>query len=402
MLIVLSIGTFWLFVYINYRRRIKLKFSDKGYLPKISIVIPAYNEEKNIAHTLKSILNSDYPKKKMEIIVINDGSTDKTASIIKKFPVKLISLKKNIGKIAVLNKGIKAAKEKIILTIDSDIEVEPHTIKRMVQYFKDKKVGAVSGIYKSKKIHNFFSSPFKYILEKLQSLEYLGFVLSRKQQEMLDSILVVPGSIAAYRKSVLKKIGGFDDDTLIEDYDTTIKIHKVNYKIRCDKNAIAWVVAPQSLKSLIRERNRWYRGGIQVIKKHRDMFSLTKLGAVTAIWALEVFGMALQLVVFFLVYFKLVYMLMNYSPVQIAQMVFNFTVGFSSDYVQIMIKIGIILALMGLTTTYISIKINNESIRKILLYPFMTVYNSMLFFIWLRALIKELTGSKNVWVKAES
>lgn len=401
--IIFCLGAFWTVVYINYRKRIRRKSPLSGFMPNISVLIPAFNEEKNIASVLSSVLSSNYPKNKMEIIVVDDGSKDRTAEIAKVFPVKVLSLKKNMGKIFALNQGIHTASNEVLLTLDADIEIEPSAIKRMVQYFKDPAVGAVSGIYKSKKIHDFASRPLKYILEKAQALEYLGFALSRKQQEVMESILVVPGSIAAYRKSVLLEVGKFDSDTIIEDYDMTIKIHKAGYKVRCDKDAVGWVVAPQTLKSLIRERYRWYRGGLQVIKKHFDMFKFTKIGAITALWALEIFSMTLQLLMAGIVYYRFTYLLTNYTINQLIEMALTPpTLALIDPYFITTLGLTVALIVMGLFTTYISIKMNNDSKRKMFLYPIMVIYNTILFFIWIKALVQEAAKTKCVWIKAEN
>jgi cellulose synthase/poly-beta-1,6-N-acetylglucosamine synthase-like glycosyltransferase len=399
MYLVVITAFFWMSIYIIKRKSINKNSKMGNFFPKISIIVPAYNEEKNIGNTLKSIFRSKYPKKKMEVLVIDDHSTDRTASIVKKFNAKLITLKKHMGKIAALNKGIENANGKIIVTMDADSELKPRTLNLLIQKFKDPKIGAVSGTYKSKP--NSHKNWFYFLMEKLQSLEYLGFTLIRKQQEVLESILVVPGAIGAYRKEALKKVGGFDNDTLIEDYDVTLKIHKVGYKVRCDKNALCYVSPPPNLTSFLRQRTRWYRGGLQTLRKHFDIFH-TRLGTVAFVWGFEVLGMILQFIVFsifigsaisnaaflslfnFLAFLKI--WLMNILAFNTLGMIF---------------AVGFILITLGFINTAISIKLTKDSKKKLLLYPLMTVYSSFLFLIFFKSFLQELFRVKSVWLKSD-
>ena len=402
MVMVLGLSTFWLTIYLTNRRKIHHKDENITYFPNVSIVVPAYNEEKNIANVLDRIMESDYPKEKMEIIVVNDGSTDNTVSIVKKYPVKLIDLKENVGKIEGLNIGIAKAKNEIIVTIDADTEPRKDYLKRLVQPFKEDGVGIVCGVYKAKRLKN-NKNPLNFLLEKFQAVEYLGFTLLRKQQEMVNAILVVPGSVAAYRKTALDKVGKFEHDTLIEDYDMTMRMHKTGFKVRCVKDAVASVVAPTNLISLIRERTRWYRGGLQVLKKHYDLI-LSRLGLVTYIWAMETFGMFLQLIVFGLALSMIVNQIMVYS---VSGFLSNWTVWLSKvlqlqvGLFDVLLLISLFIAGLGIINLTIAISLGKDRKRKMLLYPLMLFYSSFLFFVFLKSIIQELLGVKSQWVKAE-
>ncbi|MFQ6020583.1 MAG: glycosyltransferase [Candidatus Aenigmatarchaeota archaeon] len=397
-IIILAVAIFWLTLYIIFRKKINKKPEFKNYFPFLSVIIAAYNEEKNIKNTLNSIFKSNYPKKKMEVIVVDDGSTDKTSEIVKKFPVKLIKYKPNKGKVFALNKGLSKAKGEIIVTLDADTELESNALKLLSQHFKDERVGAVAGIYKSKNTFSWKDIP-NFLLEKIQSLEYLGFALVRKQQEMLDSILVVPGAVAAYKKEVLIKVGGFDDDTLIEDYDMTLKIHKAGYKVKCDKYALGWIRAPSNLSSFIRQRTRWYRGGLQVLRKHLDMFS-TKFGAVTFVWSLEILGMLLQLFVFGVVIFKIIQEFIYFSLPEILLKLKIWLMNILSlnfDYFTLVFLFTLFLTSLGIINMIISIKLTNDSKKKLLLYPLMTIYSSFLVLIFMKSIFQELFNMKRTW-----
>ncbi len=407
MVVVFGMGIFWLYIYTSNRKSINKKNRKLSFFPKISIIIPAYNEEKHIGTALKSIFSSNYPRKKMEVMVIDDGSKDNTVKIANKFPVRIVKHKKNMGKIFALNNGIRKAKNEVIVTTDADTILRKNTIGLLVQSFTDPKVGAVGGIYKAIRRYSFKKNPFKYLLERLQSLEYFGFSLIRKEQEVLNSILVIPGSVAAYRKSALKKVGGFDYDTVIEDYDITLKMHKAGYKVRCDKNAVAWVLAPQTIKSLVRQRTRWYRGGLQVLKKHFDIMH-TRVGAVTFVWGFEIMNMLLQVVVFFMALIHLSGRIATNTLIDFlitlkywAVSLFSLKFGLLSG----LVLIGLFLFTIGTINTAISIKIHGSSMKKMLLIPFMMFYSSFLALIFIKSFFQEIFGKKIQFIgsmKAES
>ncbi|MDI6798854.1 MAG: glycosyltransferase family 2 protein [Candidatus Aenigmarchaeota archaeon] len=233
----------------------------------MSIIIPSYNKAGVIEKTINSVLSLDYPSK--EIIVVNDGSTDNTLDICKKFvksrKIKLISYSKNRGKAYALNMGIRAAKNDIVVTVDADSFPESGSLNKLVCYFADPKVGAVAGTVKV--------SNKKKFLVAYQGLEYLHQAFQRICQGFLNTVMVAPGPLTAYRKEALAKAGYFENDTLVEDFDMTIKIHKAGYKVVSEKKAVVFTEAPKTIKELWRQRVRWSRGGVQIAKKHFDIFS---------------------------------------------------------------------------------------------------------------------------------
>ena len=230
--------------------------------PSVTIVVPAMNEEKSIAKTIKCLLKLDYPKK-INIVVINDGSTDNTLKIIKKFPVKVISKKKNQGKSKALNDALKICKTEIFGFIDAETFIEKNALKKMFGYFNDKKVGAVMPpIYVYKPTST---------LEKLQQIEYVFSMMTRKVLTFINSLFVTPGC-AFYRTDLLKKIGGFDSKTMGEDLEIGLKINKHGYKIENSINTKVWTVVPNTVRKLIRQRVRWYRGIIYNTIKYRKLF----------------------------------------------------------------------------------------------------------------------------------
>lgn len=256
---------FWMLVLLENRRRIFFDPKPKK-LPMISIIIPAYNEEEHIERAIDSCLNLNYPKDKLEIIVVNDGSTDRTEEICRRYEArKLIRLinKPNSGKANSLNLGISVAKGELICCLDADSHFDRNALLKMVGYFNYKEVAAVTAALKV--------SSSSTLLQKIQHLEYLFSVYLRKMFSFLDCIYVIPGPGSIYRKEVLQKVGGFDPDNLVEDTDIAFRIQRLGYKIENSVNAVVYTHIPKSFRGLLKQRIRWYTGYLEnVLGKHRD------------------------------------------------------------------------------------------------------------------------------------
>jgi len=249
----------------NWTRRSR----ELRVFPKISIVVPAYNEAKTIASCIKSLQNLDYPN--YEIVVVDDGSTDKTFEEASNFGVKVIR-QENQGKPNALNKGISVSDGEIILTVDADTKLDKQALRNLVGRFAaNGRLGAVAG--------NVRVNPEPKILNVVQSAEYAtGINLVRKAQSVLGCVMVVPGPVAALKKEAVEQAGFFSDDTFAEDFDITVKILRRGYKIEYEDGSIAYTDAPKNMEDLMKQRRRWYRGMIQVLDKHRDMYMRTKYG----------------------------------------------------------------------------------------------------------------------------
>jgi cellulose synthase/poly-beta-1,6-N-acetylglucosamine synthase-like glycosyltransferase len=242
-------------------------------LPTVSVLIPAYNEEETISKTIKSVLNLNYPKNLLEVIVINDCSTDKTREIAEKFSpfgVKVLNNRTRKGKAYCLNRGIKVSKSELVACVDADSVVEKDILLKMVPYFADKKVASVAPGLKVWKKETF--------LEKVQHAEYILNILLRKSLEFLDSINVTPGVFSVYRKDILEEIGGFEEGNLTEDMEIALRIHEAGYKIKNNPNAVSYTLCPKKWNELFKQRIRWYRGSIENYIKYKHMLFNTKYG----------------------------------------------------------------------------------------------------------------------------
>ncbi len=263
-----------------------------GLLP-VSVIIPAYNEEKVVASTIERILNSDYGN--IEVLVVDDGSQDKTADVVRarfggNAKVTLVSVA-NGGKARALNTGLARAKGDIVVALDADTEFNRDTISRLVRWFGDPAVGAVAG---NAKVGNRINTVTRW-----QALEYIvAQNLERRALAALGTITVVPGAVGAWRRAALEEIGGYPVDTLAEDQDLTIALQRAGYKVRFDGSAIAWTEAPATMRSLAKQRFRWTFGTLQCLWKYRDMtfnsrYRALGLVALPQVWLFQILLTAL-------------------------------------------------------------------------------------------------------------
>jgi cellulose synthase/poly-beta-1,6-N-acetylglucosamine synthase-like glycosyltransferase len=236
------------------------------FAPGVSVVIPAYNEEKVISQTIDSLLAQQYAGP-MEIIVVDDGSKDATfqqarATHDGHAQVRIFS-KGNGGKASALNFGIAHALHEIIVALDADTLFARDTVAELVQPLAEARVAAVAG---NAKVGNRIN-----IVTRWQALEYVTSQnLDRRAFSLLDCITVVPGAVGAWRRSVVHQVGGFREDTLAEDQDLTLAVRRAGYSVAYADGAIALTEAPDTLSALARQRFRWSFGTLQCAWKHRD------------------------------------------------------------------------------------------------------------------------------------
>jgi cellulose synthase/poly-beta-1,6-N-acetylglucosamine synthase-like glycosyltransferase/peptidoglycan/xylan/chitin deacetylase (PgdA/CDA1 family) len=239
------------------RRAMRLTF------PAVSVVVPAYNEAAGIEATVRSLVATRYPGR-VEVIVVDDGSTDGTGHLVARLRLPGVSVirQANAGKPSALNTGIARARAGIVVLVDGDTVFEPHTIERLVRAFADPQVGAVSG---NTKVGN-----RRGLLGRWQHIEYvIGFNLDRRMFDVCGCMPTVPGAIGAFRREALAAVGGLSDDTLAEDTDLTMAICRAGWRVVYEEKARAWTEAPSSLRQLWRQRYRWCYGTLQSMWKHR-------------------------------------------------------------------------------------------------------------------------------------
>jgi cellulose synthase/poly-beta-1,6-N-acetylglucosamine synthase-like glycosyltransferase/peptidoglycan/xylan/chitin deacetylase (PgdA/CDA1 family)/spore germination protein YaaH len=234
------------------------------FTPTVSVVIPAYNEERVIVASVMRVLASDYPD--LQVIVADDGSKDRTSALVAEAfgndpRVRLLTLE-NGGKAAALNRALLSADGEVVIALDADTQFEPETITRLARWFADPRIGAVAG---DARVGNRVN-----LVTRWQAVEYITAQnLERRALAGFDAMTVVPGAVGAWRRAALDAVGGYPEDTLAEDQDLTIAIQRAGWRVTYDPRAVAWTEAPESFRALAKQRFRWAFGTLQCLWKHR-------------------------------------------------------------------------------------------------------------------------------------
>jgi len=245
-------ASFFLITYLSHRRRLTDPKPKK--IPFVSFIIPVFNEEKEIKETIESLLNINYPKNKYEVIIVDDGSTDNTYKVARKFESKNVKVftKENGGCADALNFGIKKARGELIARFDADSVLDKDALMNIIGHFNDPKVMAVTSSLNVKNNKSF--------LEKIQWAEYLLGIFLRKIFDLNNSIHVIPGPLSVYRKVFFKKHGLFDKTNITEDIEIAMRIQSLGYKIKNSIKASVYTTTPKTFLQLLRQRIRWYTG----------------------------------------------------------------------------------------------------------------------------------------------
>ncbi len=249
-----------LFGFLHWRKR--PGWHRSPYRGRVSVVVPAHDEERVIGATIEALLRSDHPH--LEVIVVDDGSTDGTAERVSAFQDRGVRLirQPNAGKAAALRRGFAAARHPIVVALDADTLFTASTVRHLIAPFSDVRVGAVAG---NPKVGNRVN-----LVTRLQVLEYvLTLNLERRAYALLGCVAVVPGAAGAWRRSAVLEAGGFSGETLAEDTDLTLTLGRMGYRVEYAPRAVAYTEAPQTLRGLARQRSRWAFGILQCLWKHR-------------------------------------------------------------------------------------------------------------------------------------
>ncbi|WP_460819861.1 bifunctional polysaccharide deacetylase/glycosyltransferase family 2 protein [Nocardioides korecus] len=250
------------------RRHTRRRPTYRPFTEPVTVVMPAYNEVAGIEAAVRSVVVATHP---VEVIVVDDGSTDNTADLVEAMAIANVRVirQPNGGKPVALNTGIAAATHDIVVMVDGDTVFNPDTVHSLVQPFSDPTVGAVSG---NAKVNNRGG-----LLGRWQHIEYvLGFNLDRRLFDIAQCMPTVPGAIGGFRGSALKDLGGLSIDTLAEDTDLTMALCRAGWRVVYQEDAIAWTEAPATLGALWKQRYRWSYGTFQAMWKHRG--ALTQRG----------------------------------------------------------------------------------------------------------------------------
>lgn len=243
--------------------------------PTVTIIVPCWNEEKTVGKTIHSLLNLDYPKDKLKIMIVDDGSKDNTWEVVQKFrnnPQIELHTKENGGKYTALNYGLSKLTTDLVGCLDADSYVHKDTLKKIVYYFQDKETMAVAPSIK-------LWEP-KSILQLLQKIEYGFGIFTRKMFQYMNAIYITPGPFSIFRKEVFENLGPYRHAHNTEDIEIALRMQENNYKIVHAHNAFVYTVPPNTVRKLLKQRVRWSHGFIQNAKDYRYMFFKKKYGNV--------------------------------------------------------------------------------------------------------------------------
>lgn len=257
------ISIYYLLMLLENRKR---KESPQGE-PAVTVVVPAYNEEENIYESLESIYDLDYPKDKLQVVFVDDGSRDGTLGSAKRFAREhadvrmiLVRHRRNKGKAAALNTALRMTKTPYFVTMDSDSFVKPDALRELLRYAGDNAVVTPAVIPKrtSKR------------LDRLQAIEYIYGNYLANMLSGFDAQMVAPGPFSLFKTKVLRDIGGFDETSPTEDLEIVYRIRERGYRVGMNYRAIVKTDTPTSLWDLIRQRRRWHLGFFDTVEKHRE------------------------------------------------------------------------------------------------------------------------------------
>ncbi|MGL5541373.1 MAG: poly-beta-1,6-N-acetyl-D-glucosamine synthase [Erysipelotrichaceae bacterium] len=271
----LLLGLFWIvgsqiFVYFHERGEPKEVDIQGTTWPKMSILVPCYNEEDTIVETIQNLATLPYPD--YELIAINDGSKDQTGAILKGllevYPrLRVIDCLENKGKANALHMGAHASTSEYLICVDSDALLDEEAPFYLMHHFMHhgERVGAVTG---NPRIRNRDT-----LLGRMQLVEYASIIGSIKRtQKVIGKVMTVSGVIVAFRKKALVDVGLWDRDMITEDIAVSWKLQRRFWDIRYEPRARCWMLVPETIKGIYKQRIRWSQGGQEVLWKHANIF----------------------------------------------------------------------------------------------------------------------------------
>jgi cellulose synthase/poly-beta-1,6-N-acetylglucosamine synthase-like glycosyltransferase len=372
--------SFWqtlLFVPLAVRSVIReSQVPDPQVYPRISVIVPAYNEEKVIRTTIESLLASDYPDK--EIIIVDDGSKDGTLDIANQYRDKIkIVHKENGGKASALNQGMLYATGEIVTIVDADTIIGHSSLKQIAKGMAQENVVAVAGNIKVRNKVNW--------LTWCQALEYLsGIQIMRRGLDYFGAITIVPGALGAFRKKNLEEAGSHDKATLVEDFDATLKVLRSGMVVSGSNSAVSYTQAPEKMGDFFKQRKRWYRGNLQVLKRHRDILLNPRFGYLHRLsYPLMAIHMLIVPVASLMLWGFAAYQIIigNYSFVAFVLLMF--------------IVAQFLLSAMA-------IRMDRDDKKMLVFSIFMVLgYKQLIDFLSVRAIVEEALGKKAIWTSAQ-
>lgn len=378
-----SIGKCLILLLHSLYRRIKPGcYATRNFSPKISLIIPAHNEEKIIVRAIEAALEADYDNK--EVIVVDDGSSDRTYelaySYAKRGLIKLFRRDFASGsKAGALNFGLLFATGDIIVTVDADTLIERDALKEIVKPLSDPRVSAVSGNVMVLQGEHGANN----LLVKLQAYEYLvSLELGRRFNALINTLLIISGAFGSFWKEHVVSLGQYDSDTITEDFDITLKVRKLGKRLAFADKAVSWTFTPETWRDWRRQRTRWSRGQIESLWKHRNIFFSRRFDLMLILAVYDMVIMDMLLLFIRLGWFSYIFIYMQQALLYI--MLLSITIYL------------IIELIMVLTAETLSPR--KRLLRNIYLVPIITlIYRPYYSIIRLKAYLEWITQKRSSW-----
>ena len=389
----------WFFVFLKNRKNFfrEKRVRIKNY-PSVTFLVPAHNEEKHIKKCLTAILNLDYPKDKLKVICINDGSTDRTLEICKsiKDPRLTIIDKPNTGKADSLNQGLKLVDSEYVVSMDADSYPERDYLKKVLPYFNKKDIVAVTPALKVKETRT--------LMQKIQWVEYIFSIYLRKAFAFFNCQYVLPGPGSICKTEVVREVGGWDKESLVEDTELAFKLHSKGYKMENSPNAYVTTEAPETFKDLFKQRIRWYRGYLQTNRKYFYMFFNMKYGN------LGFFVLPVNFLWIFILCVLLFLPIYNFA-VNLNEFLYrcslvgftwpSININFDILYLSFYVYFSILFFFLSVLIIFVSAKVSSEKInlktRKWFYAGYLFIYPLLYSIFWLSAIFCEIFKVKKKW-----
>lgn len=376
--------------------RVHTKIRLKRY-PKVAIIVPCFNEAPRVGRTIESLLNLDYPKNKLEIIVVDDGSKDGTYYVVKRFEKYGVKVyrKNNGGKHTAINYGLLRTDAEFVGCLDADSTVEPLTLKKILSRFTSPNIMAVTPSMKIEKPKGF--------LRRMQSIEYMLGIFLRRVFADLNAQHVTPGPFTIFRKRFFNIYGFYKKAYMTEDIELSLRMQSHNYHIENATDAYVWTRGPATFKGLYRQRVRWYSGFIKNIIDYKHLFSLKYSN-------LGVFVLPSALVSVFLVIVSGIYFLgrtlwkgyttLNHYYLIDFDIFKIFKLNFDSFFINTnsVVIVGTMALILSIFLLFLSYKISQEKRLPLLSYIYFFFFYWLLFGLWwFSAFLYVVLGKKVSW-----
>lgn len=391
--------TFVLLTFLSTPARVARERKPSLKTPTVALIIPCYNEMYTIAATVESALALDYPKDKLEVILVDDGSTDGTPTAMAQFahnPQVTIIRKANGGKDTALNAGIAATSAELVGCLDADSFVEPSALREIVACFDTPEVAATTAAMSVHEPAN--------LIQHMQNAEYTFGILLRHAMASVNGLYVTPGPFSFYRRSVVTELGGFRKGHQTEDLEMALRIQRAGLVIDNAPRARVYTKAPHTVFKLVKQRTRWTTGFLRnVLLDYRDLIGNRKYGTLgTIVLPIGLTAIVSGVVLFFTSLTMLAYNLVHAYLIHLG-IPYSFTFGrFTFDWFYLPVSFYMVVAILTVGATLGMILIGKSlsktpgSIsRGILAYALL--YGFIAPFWLMRATADVVTGTRRSW-----